>query len=218
MLKFDIERTADDEADDVTELFTRSPGGNAGGGKLMEWPGKRQIALDVMKTKKNIDAMGVNNVVVGVSSMTEKQRRERSLLWLDFEQKKDTYHEVVGYKFNLFPSMDVKNPEKRALEELYKSLYGYSWSKNKGWIGRPKRLLGPEIRVLEAEASQFEGLICGYHRKPPKPGFNEDGTVIKMTTAGDQRQPPLCTLFMMYPLSHSLSARLMTEDDSFIAS
>ena len=107
------------------------------------------------------------------------------MLWLDFEQKKEIYHEVVGYKFHLFPSMDVKKPEKRALEELYKTLHGYSWSKNKGWIGRPKRLLGPEIRVLEAEASQFEGLICGYHRKPPKPGFNEDGTVIKITTAGD---------------------------------
>ena len=98
MLKFDIERTADDDVNDVTELFTRSPGGNAGGGKLMEWPGKRQIALDVMKTKKNIDAMGVNNVVVGVSSMTEKQRRERSLLWLDFEQKKEMAFRIFEYQ------------------------------------------------------------------------------------------------------------------------
>ena len=172
MLKFNPDRTADDDPDDVTELFTRSPGGGGGGTRLMEWPGKRAVALDVCKAKRIFDAMGAAGV-----QLTEKVRRERSVMWLEYETKKDTYHEVTGYKFNIYPSMDVKRPEKRALEEMYQAWCGHTWSKHKGWIGRQKRLLGPEIKVLEAEASQFEGVICGYHRKPPKKGFNEDGSV-----------------------------------------
>jgi hypothetical protein len=81
--------------------------------------------------------------------------------------------------------MDVNKHEKRALSQLYMTLCGYTWARNRGWIGRPKRLLGPEIRVLEAEAAQYDGLICGYHRKT-KPGFNEDGTMKALGGSDDE--------------------------------
>jgi hypothetical protein len=96
-------------------------------------------------------------------------RRERSILWLQYGTLKESYRELSGRHFHLFPAIDVKAEERPAVNDIYTCLHGTTWNKTKGWVGRPKSLLRPEIKVLEAEASVYQGLITGYHRKPPPP-------------------------------------------------
>jgi hypothetical protein len=129
---------------------------------MVEWPGAWIVALEIRKIKKQYDQLGKSP-----KPYSERVRRERSLLWLDYGTKKDTYREISGKHFNVRPAIDVKEEERPAIDDLFTYLNGSTWSRNRGWTGRQKTLLRPEIKVLEAEASEYQGLIHGYHREQP---------------------------------------------------
>ena len=128
--------------------------------RLQEWPNRLSVSLDICSIKKRYDIINA----ITVLPLTEKQRREKSILWLEMETKKEIFRNVTGLQFATYPSIDCFPNEKRALENLYRSLHGNIWNNNRGWIGRTRSYLRPEMKVLEAEASHFDGLITNYHR------------------------------------------------------
>ena len=57
---------------------------------------------------------------------------------------------------------DVSRPEKSQLLKLFRSLRGFSWERNFGWIGQDKTMTKQEIKVFEGEVELYDGLTIAH--------------------------------------------------------
>ena len=89
--------------------------------KLVEWPQVREIALDVTKLQVIFAESDPKNIakVSGKAEISEKNRKERSLLWLDVGTKREKYRLTCGLNYLAYPSLDAKPAEKKVLQKSY---------------------------------------------------------------------------------------------------
>lgn len=74
----------------------------------------------------------------------------------------DLYKSTTGGS-NYERLLDVSRMEKNALIKVFNSLSGHGWKKKYGWIGQAKTSSRPPIKVFEAEAPIFDGVIVSEH-------------------------------------------------------
>jgi hypothetical protein len=85
--------------------------------------------------------------------------QNRETFWMEYIKRKEIFRSLTGLSsYDIYPSLDVNIHCKEALQKLFYSLKGNGWSKNQGWVGQAGSKIRQQIRVLEAEASQYEGI------------------------------------------------------------
>jgi len=106
-------------------------------------PSPRQLAIEIERFNKRAREPGLRPT-------------ELNSIHIDLVQRTDLYHLATGVPYKRI--YDVQPSEKRALSDLFNNLNGFNWSKKFGWIGQPKTMTKPDIKVFEAEAALFDGI------------------------------------------------------------
>jgi hypothetical protein len=84
---------------------------------------------------------------------------KKDMWWTELIKRKEAYRIAAGItSYDLFPCFDISQQEKQALKKLFLTLKGDGWSKNQGWTGQAGSKTKAEIKVLEAQASTYEGV------------------------------------------------------------
>lgn len=88
---------------------------------LIEWPESNAIAIEINKLQVQYDN----------KTLTDKAGREKSLIWLKIDEKKEIYRLNSGLNYNVYPSLDASLSVTKAIYQLFIQLNGDTWNCNR---------------------------------------------------------------------------------------
>jgi len=85
-----------------------------------------------------------------------KKKEDAATPWMEVALRKEMYRNGTGIGYTV--PLDASRVEKASLIKVFAALKGDVWTKKFGWVGQPKTVIKPEIKLFEPAVSLFQGI------------------------------------------------------------